>query len=183
MKKILAALLALAALGAQATPLVVGNTYQDASAATWTYIGDYDVGSGPLWYAASTPANYSALDAAALVFGVLDAGQKYAISTVDGTVNHMAWYDGYGNGAYLPLTNSYGSGGSLAENFFIDVGAFGYTGMGDFSAYVGGDRATFGGGAFNHVFVSATHVPEPDSIALFGLGLAGFAFARRKSAK
>lgn len=180
MKKLFAALLVLAAFDAHAA-LIVGNTYQDASANNWRYVGDYDVGSGPSW--GTDPANYSAIDAANIVFGTLAGTQQYAISTSSSLVDHMAWYDGYGDGSHLPTYNSYGGGNALAENFFVDVGRFGYSDAGDFSAYIGSDRAAFGGGAFNHVFVSAAVVPEPASIALLGIAFLGFAASRRKSAK
>jgi len=109
----------------------------------------------------------SAIQAATLTFGV---GPTYAISTSDTFVDHHAWYDGYGDGSHLPTYNSYGGGSALGESYFLDVGAIGYTDFGDFSAYVGSDRAAVGGGAFNHVFAEAT-VPEPSSVALLGLAL------------
>src|SRR4051812_40626393 len=128
LKTLIAATAMLAAFNANAA-LVVGQTYLDSNSVAWTYIGDYNVGAGPDW--TGNPLNYSALQAAAIIFG---AG-TYAISTSDSGVDHMAWYDGYGDGTYLPTYNSYGGGQSLAEDFFQDAGAIGYNQGGDYSAY------------------------------------------------
>ena len=177
-KHLLVALCATFAVNANAA-LIQGQNYQDGNGKNWTYIGDYDVGAGQNW--GSNPAVYSAIDAATLLFGILSGTKSYAISTIDSMVNHLAWYDGFGDGRYLPTSNSYGQGLALSEDFFSDVGAPGYNQSGDYSAYVGGDRAQIGGGAWNHVFVSASaEVPEPGSMALLGAGIFTLLAARRQ---
>lgn len=177
-KHIIAALCTAVAFDANAA-LVLGQNYQDSDGKNWTYIGDYNVAAGPSW--GNNVPLYSAIDAAILVFGALPGTKTYAISTLDHLVNHLAWYDGFGDGTHLPTYNSYGGGVALAENYLVDVGPVGYNRVGDYSAYVGNDRASAGGGAWNHVFVSAAaEVPEPGSLALLGAGIFGVLTARRQ---
>lgn len=168
-----AILLSAASLAGTASALTIGDVLLDGGGAAWKYIGDYNVGDGPAWF--NGPPNYSAIQAAELVFG---SGPTYAISTSDLLVDHRAWYDGYGDGTYLPTSNTYGGGQSLPENFYVDVDPGGYS-PGDYSAYLGDDRAESGGGAFNHVFVAS--VPDGGAtVLMLGISLFGLGVTKRK---
>ena len=56
-------------------------TALDGDGNVWTYVGDFQVDSGPYWE--SNPLCYTGIQAADLVFGAPAAGEEYAIS-VDG---------------------------------------------------------------------------------------------------
>ena len=122
---------------------------------------------------------YSALQAADLVFGA-PVGGFYEISTLGidpNLIDNMGWYDVIGQG---PST--------FAESYSLDLGPnVGYGGTGwisgnDVSAYVrdncGDDRA---GTCINYVFFNRS-IPEPTTLALMGLALAGLGYQRRKAA-
>lgn len=144
--------------------------------ATPVYVGSYQVDQGPRW--GTNPSVFSATEAAALLFG--GVASDYDISTMGVNpfdINDMGWYTIWGV-----------SGGTMfAEDYKLDLGAPGYNDPGGvntaISAYTW-DNAQ-GAQYTNYVFLAdpSNNVPEPASLALIGLGLAGLGFARRKNRK
>jgi hypothetical protein len=105
--------------------LSVLSTLPAVSAQAITFAGSWHVGDGPNWPTA--PQVYSALDAAALLFG--GSATDYAISTISSdsnTINHLAFVDGYGDPQYLNNPASESFSGSLPT----------YSTYGAYSAYV-----------------------------------------------
>lgn len=170
-----AAALAFGSMTAIAAP-IVGNNYLDASNVAWEYIGSFNVTDGAPW--SQGGPTFNGIEAATAVFGALGAGEAYALSTSDTMVDHLAWYDGYGQIQHL---KGYGVG--LAEDLNEDPGNDGYNfagqGQGDFSAYVR-DHISNAGASVNYVFTRELNtVPEPASLALVLLGI-GAAWGARK---
>lgn len=143
--------------------------------ATPTFVGTFQTDDGPWW--SSNPAVYSAVEAAALLFG--GVASDYRISTNNSmdasTITDTGWYSIIG----------VGGGHQYADDFKRDFGPAGYGGSGwnsyhDISAYVG-DNAR---GAQYTMYVwrntVAATVAEPGTLALLGMGLLGLGVARRQ---
>jgi hypothetical protein len=155
--------------------LIVGELYEDTeeSGLFWEYVGSFDLASGENW---STATPYNGLEAAVINFGG-DISQ-YAIAAYRGgtlekepqeigdseigdrIVNHLAWYDGSATNQSI-----------RSESILVDQNGNGiYDRDSDYSAFVN-DRAGEGL-KINYVFKVAS-VPEPSTLAIFMLALAG----------
>lgn len=184
MKRLLVtAVLALCASGAATAAPVLGQVYLDAANQKWTYIGSFRVSDGPDW--SDGGITYNGIEAATLLFGAPAPGGAYALSTDDDFVNHLAWYDGYGQTQHL---DNGGGNVGLPEDINEDPDGDGYTfagfGLGDWSAYIRDHDEALN--SVNYVFTRLDdvpgRVPEPSSIALTLLGAAALGAARRRKA-
>jgi len=177
MKKLVAAaVLAFSSIAASAAP-IVGSTYLDAGNVGWTYVGSFKVTDGAAW--SSGGVTFNGIEAATAVFGALGAGSFYATSTNAAFVDHLAWYDGYGQTMHLKAGSNVGLGEAINE----DKGTPGYgyigNGQGDWSAYIR-DHVSNASQSINYVF--ERNVPEPASLVLALMGFAALVAARRKKA-
>lgn len=164
-----------------------------AQALTYSYVGSWRVGEGPLW--TTNPSVYSGQDAAAFLFG--GVASDYAISTT-GTnpadINFSAWLDGWGDSV------TYGSSGNPApQNYSLDLTGLGYDGceaanincgQSAYSAYVHDHFSATNSTYTNYAFSisgnqAVSAVPLPDSLPLFltalsVLGFVGWRWGRSK---
>lgn len=158
-----------------------------ASAATYIYVGNWQVDAGPRWNDSppNGPLAYTGQEAAALLFG--GSASDYAISTVDNNsanINFDAWY------SVIGYNGNQDNGGSILPQDYVSkyLGLYygptsGYPSQDPnaaASAYVSdnAEGATFTNYAF--LIQGAGAVPEPATWALLILGFGGIGFALRR---
>lgn len=161
-----------------------------ANAASYVYVGSWNVADGPLWSGADAPGNLppmSGVETAAYLFG--GSAGDYAVSTKGtsvGSIDFSAWVDGYGDTSFL----NNGFGAPVSQSFVGIVGTRYADGFGNYSAYVfdhacGIHYCAPGGGevSTNYAFRVAD-VPEPASWAMMlgGFAVVGSVMRRRRVA-
>jgi len=149
--------------------------------ATPVFVGSWQVDQGPTWYGSPPdgPLAYTGQEAAALLFG--GSASDYVISTIDdlvANIDNQAWYSiiGYGSSSFAQDYSSKYNGlyyGPTSGYPYGDITAAA-------SAYVW-DNAQ--GSQFTNYAFKIAAVPEPATLALFGLGLFGVAVSQRRKQK
>lgn len=159
-----------------------GLAAQPAQAATYTFVGSFNVFDGPVW--TSNPKVVSGVEAAALLFG--GSASQYAISvnsnTADpSTITHTAWLDGWGDTTYLVTAAS--------ETYSLSSSGGAYNPAPAFSAYVcdHANCAAYGfpsssgeaGLNYTNYVWRTTGVPEAGVWAMMMIGFFGLGAAMR----
>ena len=135
-------------------------------------------------YTTST-AFLEALNEAGISFIFANFGSDYAINAA-GWVAFFATSDtgtdGIYTGADAVADKVIGSGDSLFGRTvtFVDVGLGGINDSGQIAFYFELDDGTRGMARADPLAVPVTPVPEPETLALFALGLAGVAAVKRR---
>lgn len=157
---------------------VVLATAGAADAATYTYVGSWDVynDATEVWQQPPTgPLAYTGQEAAAKLFG--GTATKYVISTNGANVsdiNFMSWYDVIGFGKSL-FSQSYNN--KYLGQFYGPTYGYSFDGTGSASALIIDNL--YGQGAVNFAFAVAA-VPVPAAGWLMVMAIGGLAAMRRR---
>jgi hypothetical protein len=166
-----------------------------ANATTYTFVGQWKLGQGPVWSETDIAGNYTTgifngREAAAFLFG--GTASDYVISTISNlasSINFSAWLDGWGDTSYAttPASDTFkfdANGDGLYATPFVTGGAFSALIADHFYNYTGNsfDPAN-ASGPVNYAFrVSAVPLPAALPLLLTALGGMG-AVARKRRLK
>ena len=144
-----------------------------SEAATYIYVGSWQVDAGPEWSSVPTPPAYTGQEAAALIFG--GSAANYAISTLSDSVNFLAWVSTWGGAC----EGAFPCGTEVAQDFKVSSEGL-YAAIGDTSAYVY-DWAL--GAQYTNYAFRVSEVPLPAGLPLLaaGLGVLGLVARRKRS--